>query len=50
MHKPINAKFGTIINAVADGGGVGVSAKDRALQQQNQRTVKPEPPKPKGQK
>jgi len=45
MHKPIKASFTDIINAAADGRGVRVSAKDKALQKTIVQAVKPELPK-----
>ena len=45
MHKPIKAKFGDIINAVADGGGMRMLDKDKKLRQNIVKAS--EPPKPK---
>jgi hypothetical protein len=44
MHKPLRASFTEVINAVADGKGFKLSAKDQKRQQQN--VVQASQPKP----
>ena len=45
MHKPLKGSFTEIINAVADGRGVRLSAKTRALQKGTLRASLPPAPK-----
>ena len=48
MHKPLKARFTDVINAVADGKGFRLSAKNQRLQQQEKlvRSAQPLPKKP----
>jgi len=43
MHKPIKASFIQVVNAVADGKGVKVQAKDKALRRNLIQASKPPP-------
>lgn len=45
MHKPLKGNFMDIINAVADGRGVKVQAKDKALRKYPIQASEPPPKK-----